>query len=350
MTVTQKQLSPYLEQLRALDFVQAVEFSAGFKRDKRDVDGLLRIGTPKGTFAFYIELKNSYLDRAHINALITQAKYYAEKDRRLLLLLARYVPAPSAEKLIDAGVSFIDLAGNVHLMLGKSYGRTVVGKREQQRSKEAKTMTAAKGQLLFAFAAYEQAPAWTVRQLAEASGVGKSNVATIRKQLVDEGILTRNFQLRDGKELESQLLRAYEQALRPKLFINRFRAAESSTEQFLRKIRDTFSKASLKWSLTGGPAAFELQRFYKGAEIPIFVGSHAEATLRELRVLPDRNGPLILLRAFGTVPFWKEIRRNTIAHPWLIYCELMYSSDPRAHEAAEQLKAEFLRSDRAKQG
>jgi hypothetical protein len=350
MTVSQKQLSPYLERLRALDFVQAVELSPDFKRDKHGVDGLLRIGTPKGTFNFYIELKNSYLDRAHVNALITQAKYYAEKDRRPLLLLARYVPAPSADKLIEAGVSFVDQAGNVHLMLGKSYGRTVVGKRERQRAKEARTITAAKGQLLFTFAAYEQASTWTVRQLAEASGVGKSNVATIRKQLVEEGILTRTFHLRDDKQLEGQLLSAYEQVLRPKLLINRFRAAESSAKQFLGRVRDAFAKASLKWSLTGGPAAFELQRFYKGSEIPIFIGSLADATLRELRVLPDRNGPLILLRAFGTVPFWKEIHRITIAHPWLIYCELMYSSDPRAHEAAEQLKAEFLRSDRAEQG
>src|SRR5947207_8878497 len=106
MTVTDKQLSPYLERLRALDFVRGVELSSDSKRDKPDVDGLLRIGTPKGKFAFYIELKNSYLDRAHINALIAQAKHYAEKDRRPLLLLARYVPAPSAEKLVDAGVNF----------------------------------------------------------------------------------------------------------------------------------------------------------------------------------------------------------------------------------------------------
>jgi hypothetical protein len=259
------------------------------------------------------------------------------------------VPAPPAEKLIDAGINFIDQAGNVHLMLGKSYGRTIVGRREQQSAKELKTMTAAKGQVLFSFAAYEQASTWTVRQLAEASGVGKSNVATIRKQLVEEGILSRTFRLRDRKELEGLLLRAYEQALRPKLLINRFRASESSSQHLPGKIRETFAKASLKWSLTGGPAAFELQRFYKGPEIPIFVESLTEATLRELRVLPDRNGPLILLQAFGAVPFWKEIRTNTIAHPWLIYCELMYSSDPRAHEAAEQLKAEFLTSDRVEQ-
>lgn len=350
MTVTQKQLEPYFEGLRALDFVKGVELSSDLKRARPEIDGVVRIDTPKGKSSFYIELKSSYLDRAHINALIAQAQHYTKKDRRPMLLLARYVPAPAAEKLIDAGINFADRAGNLHLVLGRSYARTVVGRREQQRAKEARTMTAARGQLLFTFAAYEESPTWTVRQLAEASGVGKSNVATIRKQLVEEGILTRTFHVRNGKALEGQLLRAYEHTLRPKLLISRFRAAESSTAQQLRKIRAAFGKASTRWSLTGGPAAFELQRFYKGPEIPIFAESTTDATIRELRVLPDRDGPLILLRAFGAVPFWKQIRGNIIAHPWLIYCELMYSSDPRAHEAAEQLKAEFLNSDRVKQG
>ena len=123
-------------------------------------------------------------------------------------------------------------------------------------------MTAAKGQLLFAFAAFERRLG-PVRQLAEASGVSKSNVAKLRKELVDEGILTRTFQVRDPKELERQLLRAYEQALRPKLLINRFRAGESSTQQLLGKTRNAFEKLSLQCSLTCGPAAFKLQRFYR---------------------------------------------------------------------------------------
>lgn len=342
----ERQLTPYLERLRALDFVQDVEFSADFARGGSQINGLLRVRTPRGKFTFNVECKGSYLDRALINAVIAQAKYSAEKERRPLLLLARYVPAPSAGKLIAAGVNFLDRAGNMHLTLGKNYERTIIGRREPLRAEDAKAMTAAKAQLLFAFAAYEQAPTWTVRQLAEVSGVSKSSIARQRKQLVDEGILTRGFQLRNAQDLATQLLSAYEQALRPKLLINRFRAAESTAEPIVRKLRETFAKASLKWSLTGGPAAFELQPFYKGPEIPVFVESLSEAVGRELRVLPDRNGPLIFLRAFGTVPFWKEIAGKTIAHPWLIYSELMHSSDPRAHEAAEELKAEFLTSDR----
>src|SRR5437762_11681930 len=119
MTLTQKQLEPYLDLLRALDFVKDVELFSKSERIKRDVDGLLRIDTPKGTSAFYVELKSSYLDRAHINALIAQAKHYAKKNRRPLLLLARYVPAPAAEKLIDAGINFADRAGNLHLVLAR---------------------------------------------------------------------------------------------------------------------------------------------------------------------------------------------------------------------------------------
>lgn len=350
MSAAETQLSAYLEQLRELDFVKGVEFSSDSKRNAAEVDGIINVDTPKGKFILLVELKSSYLDRTHINALITQSKHYAEKYHHPMLLLARYLPAPSAEQLADAGVNFLDRVGNIHLTLGKNYGRTIIGRREPQKAKEPKVITAAKGQLLFTFAAYEQAPSWTVRQLAEASGVGKSNVAKLRKQLVEEGILTRTLRLKDDQKIEDQLLRAYEQALRPKLLINRFRAAESSTAQLVEKIRTTFTKSSLKWSLTGAPAAFELQRFYKGSDIPIFVESLPEATLRELRVLRDRNGPIIFLRAFGTVPFWKKIGGSTIAHPWLIYSELMYSSDPRAHEAAEQLKAEFLSSDRVEQG
>ena len=31
-----------------------------------------------------------------------------------MLLFARYIPLPTAQRLMDAGVDFVDLAGNVH--------------------------------------------------------------------------------------------------------------------------------------------------------------------------------------------------------------------------------------------
>jgi hypothetical protein len=85
-----------------------------------------------------------------------------------------------------------------------------------------------------------------------------------------------------------------------------------------------------------------LQKFYRGLELPIFIESLNDQLRRQLRIIPDKSGPLIFLRSFGSIPFWRESGSVPIAHPWLIYSELMYSPDPRAHEAAEEIKREYL--------
>ncbi|HEY6333584.1 MAG TPA: type IV toxin-antitoxin system AbiEi family antitoxin [Blastocatellia bacterium] len=345
--VAEEQLEPYLKRLRELRFVRAIQVvlepaAVGEHRP----DAILRLRTPGGPFTFGVELKSSYVDRSFVNAIIVREKH-AVKNRLPMLLLARYLPAPSAEKLAEAGINFLDRAGNMNLRLGENYSASVIGRPESPGPRETKSTSAAKSQLLFAFAATEQASSLSVRDLADVSGISKSSVAKLRQELVDEGILSQSFKIRDSKMLEGKLLSGYEQVLRPRLLINRFRGADNSPQILIRKIREVFRASQRKWALTGAAAAFSLQRFYRAPEVPVFVESLLESDLRELRVLPDKNGPLIFLRAFGKLPFWREIRGNVIAHPWLIYCELMYSSDPRAHEAAEELKAGFLSDGQA---
>lgn len=346
MAEVEIKIKPYLDQIQSLEFVKDLQFSAKHQERDMGIDGVLTLCTANGMFGFAVEQKRSYLDRALLNAFISQAKSYAASNRKPLLLLARYVPRPSAERLIQAGINFVDEVGNMNLVLGKKYARTIIGNREPSRVGASRAITPAKVKLLFAFVAYSLSPEWTVRQLAEASGLSKSNVAKIRKELVEEGILkiTRGaFEPVERKKIELYLIRGYEQVLRPKLLINRFRALESSPQSLLEKMKDTLDDLSIKWSITGGPAANGLQHFYRGDEVPVFVSHFSENAIRQLRLLPDKTGPLIILRAFGKLPYWKEVAGKTIAHPWLIYCELMHSSDPRAHEAAEQLKSEFLR-------
>ena len=336
---------PFLEQLRTLHFVKDLDFSPEGHRDGPGIDGILKVQTPKGIYTFLVEQRRSYLDRGILNALVAQAKLYAGAHRKPLLLLARYIPRPSAERLIESGINFLDQAGNIHLVLGRNYERTIIGNKENTAPKEGKRVSPAIAQLVFTFATKEQAGSWSVRQLAEASGLSKSNVAKVRQQLIDRGVLRKTgqgFEIRDKSRVREELLRGYELALRPKLLIGRFRSADSELDDILANIREVFAELSIRWSLTGGPAAHALQKFYRGLELPIFVNSFPDQLRRRLRIIPDKSGPLTFLRSFGTVPFWREAEPLPLAHPWLIYSELMYSSDPRAHEAAEEIKREFL--------
>lgn len=333
----------YFQLLRELPFITSLEFKQPSSRGGRGVDGILRIGTPKGIQAFAVEVKRSYLDRTLLNGLIALRK----KQDAPLLLLARYVPTPSAERLMRAGISFVDLAGNMHLVLGDDYARTVIGRRQQQKYEATARLTPATVQLLFTLAASDEAGHWSVRQLADASGLSKSNVARVRTQLVDRGLLRPkgdSLEIPDGPTIEDELLRGYELALRPKLLIGRFRSPESDPDVLPDRVRETLSGIPVRWSLTGGPAAYQLQHFYRGQDLPLFLDGDGlpETVRRTLRLIPDRSGPILFLRSFGTLPFWKEINGVMLAHPWLIYVELMNSQDPRAHEAAQEIRREYL--------
>lgn len=338
-------VQPYLDVLRELPFVQEVRFSEDSKNNI-GIDGILTLKTPQKTHVFFVQQKRSYLDKSVLHAAITQAKAH----RNPIFLFARYVPTPSAERLMEAGINFIDQTGNIHLNLGKNYERTVIGKKERTPREQGHQLTPAVVQLLFAFAASREAATWSVRQLADVSGLSKSNVAKLRQQLIEEGTLRqtdKSIHITDSHKLEDELLQGYELALRPKLYLGGFRAPESNLDQILTKAREEFTNLGVRWSLTGGAGAYTLQRFYRGPEMALFVAPFSDPLRRRMRLIPDKAGPLIFLRPFGTLPFWCEMEGNFIANPWLIYAELMHSDDARAHEAAQEIKRQYLVPDHA---
>jgi hypothetical protein len=59
-----------------------------------------------------------------------------------------------------------------------------------------------------------------------------------------------------------------------------------------------------------------------------------------LRALPAGDGPLVLLEAPTTLALGGP--EEHVAHPLLIYTELITARDERAREAAEELRERFL--------
>lgn len=339
-------LEPLLDQLRLIPFVLHVE-TVGIQGRFHDArfDAFVGIQTNTGPFEFLVEIKRSYLDLSVTRAIIARAKQLPEEERLKFLLFARYIPRPTGERLIEAQVNFLDSAGNCHLDLQPHYHWTVLGRREPRRNNESTSRTAASLQVLFTFVAHPESAGWTVRKLAAVAGVSKSKAATARRQFVrnrEFRQLERKYWPTDPESLIDGLLAGYRRVLRPQLMFGRFRSPEPNTTRFLQRLKLSSTRSNIQYALTGGPAAFELQRFYKGPETPIFISGVNRDFLKTVRLLPDQRGPVALLRAFGDLVFWRATGRVPITHPWLIYAELMADPHPRAHEAAEQLRSEYL--------
>jgi hypothetical protein len=339
-------LGRYLEPIRALPFVTALDWKVAPRGDgDREIDAEIRITTPRRKFKLAAEFKRTYMDRATLNALLVQQAHVRQKMKMPLLLIARYIPTPMGERLAEAGINFVDGVGNLHVNLEGDYYVFAVGRKEIKPKAAERRITAAMVQATLAFLTQPDAVHWPVRKLAEVAGIGKTAAAEARRRLTEMRVLhaTRTgLQIADRKPLEEDFLGGYERVLRPELLVGRFRAMERDPDTLLEKFQQWAGRNQVPWAVTGAPAAFRLQRFYRGEQLPVFLGTVPDRLTRDLKLLPDKNGTVTLLREFGTLFPWRVEGSVPIAHPWLIYAELLHEGGPRAVEAATEIREKFL--------
>ncbi len=338
-------LAGYLDHIRHLPFIRDLRIDWQTARGEHQVDGIVTLRTPRRTFTLGLEVKRTFLDRAATSGLIAE-HLRLQRERRLpLLLAARYVPRPTGERLVEAGVNFVDRAGNIHLRLGEDHNILVLGRRAVQPAPMARRPSPALIQLLFVLLADAASAVWPVRALAEAAGIGRTAAAAARQRLVAEKVLQYQrgtYHVADRKHLADQFVDGYTRILRSHLVIGHFRAPERSPELLLKHFGRLAKRTDLVWAVTGGQAAYALQHFYRDDQIQVFSTTPSSELMRELRLVPDREGPIVLLRAFSKYCAWRQVGDVWVTNPWLIYAEFLHQGEPRALEAADQLREEYL--------
>src|ERR1039458_8893185 len=223
----QRRLEPFLAAFRQLSFVDRVDVAKTRAQETGDLavtisdrDGrhFRFLGEFKTSylghvedFRFLGEFKPSYLDRPSVHTVTANARQYQRDAGCPTLVFARYVPLPTAEQFLEAGVNFVDLAGNLHLVLGTHYERTIMGHVEPRKAQERQRITAAQLQVLFLFATQPESVALPVREIGTQAGVSKSKAASVRSELIASGLVaakTGPNRFRATKATEEQIGRA----------------------------------------------------------------------------------------------------------------------------------------------
>ncbi|SPF32588.1 hypothetical protein SBA4_120017 [Candidatus Sulfopaludibacter sp. SbA4] len=337
-------IPPILDVVRALPFVSGMRLIP--PRPTRQSDALAKLTSRAGVSTFTVETRKSYLDRASLSSIVAAARSLDRDRRPPLLLLARYIPREAGEQLVRSGICFADQSGNVNLSLGDRYHALVLGNRDQGRAERMRRLSPGAVQMLFAALARPELLGEPVRKLAQDAGVGKSTAAEVRRQLLEERLLVVDSagacRLADQKTIRERFLLGYSQVLRPSRTLGRFRGPYKDGAGFVRALAKACAQRAAPWALTGSAGAYQLDRFYRGPETVAFAGSWDASLARELRLLPDRAGPITILNPFGNLVVWPRPKKPPVAHPWLIYAELLHNGEPRAIEAAEELRRNHL--------
>lgn len=329
--------TPYLEQLRSFSVFKGV-------RLLRTVEGVATVEaiatTPK-PFRWRARLRA----QLGMEAAEDLAARLERDDEQRSLLCLPYVGAKLGDFLTERDIDYVDLVGNIHLRGGDSFYLHIAGKKPPKRVSTSKGIRTAGFQVLFALLVRPDLASASARALAAEAGVSKSAVAEMIGRLTEEGWLAGrggSRKLLRPNDLISRWVEGWATIVRPRLLIGRYAIGAPDSETLESKIFSVLGSAP-DWAFGGGAAAKRLSGYFRGRETVIHVARPLPALKqlpRELGAVPSREGALSLFHAPGTIGLGGP--QPHVAHPLLVYAELLAHRDERSREAASKLREQFF--------
>ena len=348
-----------LERLKAVQPVQVVDLRHDVPGPKGiRYDGELSLKTDRGTFRYIFEVKRNLRPQT-VQHFLVQANLYRKHLAKGtgLLLLSDYVNPSLGHQLREAGINFIDTAGNLFLKREPVLYLYVEGTKPATSTKEKPTRLFQPSglTLLFGFLIEPESVNHPYRQLSDANGVALGTVGWVKRNLREQGYLEPigkdRFRLVRKKELLDRWVHGYTARLRPKMFLGEYRDLTNDLQAVAKAFQLYALEHRLPWGLSGGFGADELLHHYRGNTLTLLVESWRQNdALRELKWLPVVGGPITVLQGFSPRVF--KISGNQgrypVVHPLLVYAELLHRGSDREMETARLIYQEFLEQSLAK--
>jgi len=326
-----------VKHLRALPFVEGAELRPVDGRSPEDAH--LTVQTPRGRHELAVSLRGAPLTRSSAATLISAVS--SKKDLPWMVF-SRHISGPVGQLLLGQGIDFADQAGNCHLAIGKDYLAHIEGRRPPRLPRRGRGLGAQSYQVLFALLARPQAANASIRALADLAAVRKTTVARMLSRLEEENLLVR---VKGGRRITrpatllDRWLVGYTDKLRPRLLVGQYRPFSKDLQDLQTLVEQSLPEDQ-PWAWGGAAAADRLMRHFRG-ECTILHTAVLPADLQvSARLLPSRDGPFVVLGVPGPLAF--EGPRPHLAHPLLIYTELLVEGGERARETAGEIRARYL--------
>ncbi len=297
----------------------------------REIDDCIEIKSGKVKHTFYVEIKGE-LRQSAMERIIQQLQ-----PQEQWLLVAQYIPGPSKDFLRKAGINYLEASGNCYI----NTGELVILINDQEvkavrQTSPGKVWKAAGIQFLFVAL---QDPVMLVKSywtIAHAAGICAGNIADIKKELLSQRYIDDTGQFIDSEILIEHWVEMYQTILKPKLIMGNFRFASEEQQQSWRRL----PTVNLNW---GGEPGGELYTLSLHPEcFTLYTTQTGNEMVSQLKILPDRNGPITVLRKFWND--WEGDGHNAgAAPPLLVYADLRNSLDSRNWEIAKRVKKIVLR-------
>lgn len=331
-------LDLYRRVLEGLPGVQSFRYA----KQGRGPDVRARLETEAGDREVVVRIFRSHLTAQTAHHIVSTAAASTEP----VVIFAPHVGAGLAALLSEAGVNYVDVHGNCHLVLPPLFIH-VEGKTGARRPGAGKGLRRPAYQVLFAYLAEPDLLDAPVRTVAERAGVSRQPVSDLRRRLLDDAYLLATktktrWNPRRRQDALDLWLHGYETIVRPSLRWGTYRTRPDDPMELERQLTQALAAAGVAGLRWGGTAAgFRITGHHRGPRTVAHVRAAPDAVAQRLHALSDPRGNLVLMDAFGTLN-WQS--GSDTVHPLLVYSETLSEGSERAREAARELYETRIRS------
>lgn len=179
----------------------------------------------------------------------------------------------------------------------------------------------------------------TYREIANVTNVALGNINYIITGLKQLHFITniddKTLILNNKKKLLQKWMTAYEERLKPTLFIGNFRFIKK--EDFGNWKNIELNKEKTVWG--GEPAGDMLTHYLHPGELTIYTTETKTELMKNYKLIPDEKGYIKIYQRF-----WENAMDTNIVPPLLVYADLMNTGDTRCLETAQKIYNDYLQN------
>lgn len=294
------------------------------------IDGLLTIGNVE----YPIEIKGQ-VQMSMLPKLLEQRKAYPK-----LILAAQEIPEKVKIALKDQQFNYVDASGNLFLNDLPHMYLFHENKHKKAVPLKNKDLAFTKKGLIVVFHLLSNAelvnkPQRTIAQ------VSATSLDTVNKVLVSlraQGFIRKRnekeFRLDQKRNLFLKWIDAYEQKLKPSLFVGRYRFQNTEKERAWGEIE---LHENSFWG--GEPGADLLTNYLHPAVFQLYSTETKMHLMKNYRFIPDPKGNI-----YVHVPFGENLMTVKRTNPLLVYADMINSGDSRNLEVAERINDAYIKT------
>jgi hypothetical protein len=254
------------------------------------------------------------------------------------LLVTRYVNPNMAERLKQTGIPFLDTLGNAYLNVPPIFVYAK-GQAPQAfpRERPTRAFVPAGLRVVFTLFCRPELVAAPFRTIAQTAHVALGTVAWVLDDLTRLGHLLamgkRGRRLIRKQQLLERWVAAFPNQLRPKLLLGRYAAPDPKWWEHA-----GLTEFRAYWGAE--PAAARLTGYLKPELMTVYLRDTPGRFLAGNRLRTDPRGNVEILKAFWDATC--DWTNPEIAHPLLVYADLLATGDTRNLETARRIYDEQL--------